>query len=175
MRGTDEQLSWDLVDEGHASVHELSEIFSDLRVAEVVRCESGFAVGIADEVDGIVETLDGVDCEDGCFYLDLEQLRAPCGKLEDYCVGLLDDGLQVGVSFLESFKRIADAACAAGLALCIAIYPCCRAECAALVDDCLQEVLLYELVDEDEVWCVRAGATEGESCGDKFSGGGLHV
>ena len=65
MRGTDEQLSWDLVDEGHASVHELSEVFSDLRVAEVVCCESGGVFGAADEVDGVVEGFDGVDCEDG--------------------------------------------------------------------------------------------------------------
>ena len=44
-----------------------------------------------------------------------------------------------------------------------------------LVNDCLHEVLLYELIDEDEVWCVGAGATEGESCGDEFSCGGLDV
>ena len=54
MRRANEQFSRDLVDERHASVDELRKVLSDLRVAEVVRRESGCAVGTADEVDGVV-------------------------------------------------------------------------------------------------------------------------
>lgn len=175
MRGTDEQFSWDLVDERYASVHELRKVFSDLWVAEVVCCESGCAVGTAEEIDGVVETLDGVNCEDGCVGLNLQQLLLSRGELDDHCVGLLHDDIQTGVGFLECLDGAGHAACAAGLALRIAVNSCCRAELAALIDDCLQKVLLYKLVHEDEVWCVRAGATEGESCGDEFSSGGLDV
>ena len=116
-----------------------------------------------------------MDCEDGCFGLELQQVLFSRGELDDYCVGLLDDDIQVGISLLECFDGAGHAACAAGLAFCVAVDSCCGGEGAGLVDDCLEEVLLYELVDEDEVWCVRAGAAEGESCGDEFFGGGLDV
>lgn len=65
---------------------------------------TGFIGAAAEEVDGVVEGFNSVDCEDGGVGFEAQEGWAAGGEFEDDGVGVLGDGVEVGVCFLEGFE-----------------------------------------------------------------------
>lgn len=156
-----------MVDERYSSVDELSQILASLWVAEVVRGESRATFSTAEEVDGIVQTLDRMDCQNRRFSLGLQHLRSSCGQVQYNSIGLFKNNFDTGITLPELLDLVRNLSLR--FPLLISIHLRSGLQFPALLDSSLKEFLLDELIHQHQIRRIRTAASERKSRCHKLS------